>query len=201
MKGLTARQKSILEYICSVMEKEGHAPSLRETAEAFHMTPTGAHYAYRALREKGFLEVKDGSPRGVALPLEERKERENYSVLLYSTEPSPKDLQEGTATGSLFLPKTYHGEDIFAFTVTSSSMVNVGILPGDIAIMVKTRKAKDGDIILASIGQEETFPMELRRLRQSQSSTELWSENDNMGIIRSQNVLVYGILKEIRRSY
>ncbi|MBQ0071065.1 MAG: winged helix-turn-helix transcriptional regulator [Spirochaetales bacterium] len=200
MKGLTPRQKEIHGFILSFMEKEGRAPTLRETADAFGISPAGVHYAYRVLEEKGVLEVEAGSPRGITLPKEEREKRENSSVPLYPTEPSPKEMDE-VPQDAIYLPRTIWNEDIFAFVVHSLSMTNGGILPGDTAILRKAKEAREGDIVLASAAEDEEAPMELRRYHKSLSSVELWSESDGLGIIRSQNVRIYGILIEIRRSY
>ena len=75
-----------------------------------------------------------------------------------------------------------------------------GILPGDIAIAEKEREPKDGDIVLSK-AREGEGRMELRRLRIRGSLMELWPENDSMGITRSQNLEICGILTEIRRKY
>ena len=75
-----------------------------------------------------------------------------------------------------------------------------GILPGDIAILDKEREAKDGDIVLG-YPEGGDGKMELRRLRKRKTLFELWPENDSMGITRSQNMVICGILREIRRKY
>ena len=101
---------------------------------------------------------------------------------------------------SLFIPSSLYSPSSFAFIVSSWSMKEGGIIPGDIAIMDCEREAKDGDIVLGYPEGGEG-KMELRRLRKLKTLTELWPENDSMGITRSKKIVICGILREIRRKY
>lgn len=198
MKGLSQRQEEILNYISSSFTKNGYAPSLKEIGEHFSFSPAAAHYALLALSNKGFIEYKKGKKRSITLIKEERERRENIPIPFYKTEPNLSEL--GNRPNSTFLiPLSLYKEGSFSFCVSSLSMTDSGIIPGDIAIIEKKDKYKDGDIVLADKGDYSRF--ELRRLHLSPSYMELWAENDSMGIIRSQSFSLYGCLVEIIRKY
>lgn len=198
MKGLTKRQEEILEYIIQIIEENGYCPSLDEIASHFSFSTPAAYYSVRALEEKGVLSYTKNKKRAITLSSLERERRTNLPFPFFSKEPTLSEINEG-ADETILLPALYSSRDIFAFKVSSSSMDNSGILPGDIAIVEKINRVIDNSIVLAS--KDEYSPSELRRLHISPQAMELWAENDTMGIIRSRKFPIYGILLELRRIY
>ena len=83
-------------------------------------------------------------------------------------------------------------------------MRNAGILPGDVAVMVKEkRNPENNEIILASYSDDDR-PMELRRFHPIMNEyAELWPDNDTMGIIKvtRSNLITAGVLLHIWRSF
>lgn len=200
MEKLTERQREILSYITSFLEESGRSPSLREIGEEFSISPAGVHYVLKALEKKGALTTGGGKARSIALSQAERDLKENVRIPFFPKEPSPLEL-EREPEEFWYLSRSVAEKGMFAFRVTSYSMANGGILPGDIAILKRTNKAQDGAVVLATLPYEEDKEMELRRYRKGRETSELWPENDSMGIIRSQNIHLCAILFEIRRSY
>ena len=146
--------------------------------------------------EKKGLIYRNGGARSIAPGEKTEGERRNLPIPFFPEEPE-KDEE---SKEFLFVPISSYSPSAFAFRVTSWSMKEGGILPGDIAIAEKEREPKDGDIVLSK-AREGEGRMELRRLRIRGSLMELWPENDSMGITRSQNLEICGILTEIRRKY
>ena len=198
MKEKTKRQSEILDFIATEIISNGLPPTLKEIGDRFSMTPEGAYYAVHALEKKGCLTISKDRKRSITLTGIERDERENVPVPFFSSEPVAADF-ERKAEKTMMVRRGTALSGVFAYTVTSESMKNAGILPGDTAVIRRTDTASDGDIVLAL--KDEESPLELRRLHTSTSFSELWAENDTMGIIRRKNFPIYGILIEIRRNY
>ena len=199
MKGLTERQHEILDYIVSEKEMNGIFPSLSEIADHFSFSIPAAHYALASLEYKGYLKHEKGEHRAYLLSEKERSLRENSAIVLFPSEISEADWAKGSEE-RLFINIAEKPSDPFAFTIASLSMKNAGILPGDIAIMDKDISSlKDGDIVLARIGEEDK--MELRRYRKTPYFIQLEPENDSLGIIKGSDIVIFAILKAIRRSY
>ena len=204
MKGLTERQREILDYISAYISSYGRSPTLREIGNAFGFSPNAAHDAVDVLVGKGFLVKSPKGLRSLAFPLSERMERENIPIVFFPSEPSSGDIEEERSSGRIYVPRFIAEAGAFAFRVTSESMLGAGILPGDTAIMAKTGKAPaEGDIILASYSYDDA-PLELRRYhRIGELYAELWPENDSMGIIKvpATGLITAGVLVHIRRDY
>lgn len=201
MKDITDRQKQILDFISLYIYTNGRSPSLREIGEAFGFSHIAARDAVATLVRKGYLEKIDNGLRSLTFPLNERLKRENNAVPLYQAEPSYAVLSAGTEE-RIFIPRTKKAA--FTFKVTSESMRNGGILPGDFAVMADADIAKaDGDIVLASLGDDEMIP-ELRRLRRIGNGYALLiPDNDTMGVIKAaeSSLRILGRLISIRRDY
>lgn len=199
MKGPTKKQREILLFISSFISEHGFAPSLREIADHFNISPSAVHYALLSMEKKGMLEKSKSGARAIVLPDEIRKDMGNTPIPLFSAEPDEEMLDHGSLD-SLFIPSSLASPSSFAFIVSSWSMKEGGILPGDVAILDKEKEAVDGDVVLGHPEGGEG-KMELRRLRKRKNLLELWPENDSMGITRSQRIVICGILREIRRIY
>ena len=201
MKDITDRQKQILDFISLYIYTNGRSPSLREIGEAFGFSHIAARDAVATFVRKGYLEKIDNGLRSLTFPLNERLKRENNAVPFYQAEPSYAVLSAGTEE-RIFIPRTKKAA--FTFKVTSESMRNGGILPGDFAVMADVDIAKaDGDIVLASLGDDEMIP-ELRRLRRIGNGYALLiPDNDTMGVIKAaeSSLRILGRLISIRRDY
>ncbi|MGN1164234.1 MAG: LexA family protein [Candidatus Ornithospirochaeta sp.] len=198
MKGPTERQKEIISFVSRFSSIHGYSPSLKEIGDEMGISTPAVHYAIEAMEKKGLLE-KSGGTRAIKLPEEMRDEMKNVPIPFFSTEPDEATIERGSQD-RIYVPASIFRPSSFAFAVTSWSMKEGGILPGDIAILDMDGDAADGDIVLAHPEGKEG-KMELRRLRKLKNLLELWPENDSMGITRSQNIRIYGILREIRRRY
>ena len=204
MKNLTERQAEILSYISTYMLDNGRSPTLQEIGNEFGFSAIAARDAVNALIKKGYLEKKESSLRSISFPYKERIRRENLPIPFYNSEPSFSQLESGKEDHIVFIHRFLAEKNAYAFRITSESMRNAGILPGDIAVMLKADgEVKNDDIILASYGDDDK-PMELRRFHPIGSSyAELWPDNNTMGIIKvmKSNIVVAGILAYIWRNF
>ena len=199
MKKLTAKQESILAFIENYLSKNMQMPTQEEIASSFSITPAGVHYHLVALEKKKALTLNKNVSRGIVLADTQREKRENVSIPFFKKTPSIENLEKGISD-TFYIPRELRLDNPFAFEVLSLSMKEAGILVGDIAIMERTDSAKNGDIVLAYIPDSQNN-FELRRFIRTPHFVELQSENENMGTIKSMNVIVYGVLKSIWRKY
>ncbi|MEN3043448.1 MAG: transcriptional repressor LexA [Fervidobacterium sp.] len=172
MKSLTEKQQHIFEFIKDYMIMKGYAPSIRDIARHFKMTPRGAQQHLIALEKKGYIKRGKG-PRTISLT--ERKE----SVIV----PVKGRIAAGQAIEMfeqvdeeievpLLMLKGY-GE-YFALRVHGDSMINAHIMDGDYVVMKKQYAAENNAIVAAVVEDKIT----LKRFVLRNNHVELIPEND-----------------------
>lgn len=199
MKRVTSKQQEIVDFINNYLNEKMQIPTLKEIASYFQVTPVAIHYHLHALEKKGIITINNNISRGIILNTIDRDRRENISIPLFEREPAFEEI-DIPQKNHWYIPRDLKLTNTFAFIVTSLSMKEVGILPGDIAIMERQIEPKTGDIVLASI-PDSNNNAELRKLIKTPQFVVLQSENESMGNITSTNINVYGILKALRRNY
>ena len=191
---LTDRQQQILALIERAIERTGAPPTRAEIAtELGYRSANAAEEHLRALARKGVIELVSGTSRGIRVKSDTLR-RLNASRLSGPDTPPPRD---GTATteslplvgrvaaGSPILAQE-HIERTFAveahlfahkpdylLKVRGMSMRDAGILDGDLLAVQKASDAKNGQIVVARLGDEVT----VKRFRRTASGIELIPEN------------------------
>lgn len=145
---LTLKQKQILNFIKTFKEKHGRSPTLDEIAKKFNRSIPTIYFHVQALRAKGFLRIPESKARSIEIfdPSEDIVE---IPLLGYISagegienleSPEPIKVQR-----SLLSPTGQH----YALKVKGDSMIDVGILDGDIVIVKYQHYADNGDIVVA----------------------------------------------------
>lgn len=181
-------QMKILAYIKEEIEQKGYPPSVREICQAVGFKSTATvHGHLNALEQRGYirrdatkpraLEVVD-SPRGRSVPLV-GKVAAGQPIL------AQENIEE-----YLVLPQDMsgRGDDLFALRVEGDSMIEAGILSGDIVIVRRQSNAENGDIVVAMIEDEAT----VKRIYYEKKQVRLQPENSAMEPIYAPNVVVLG---------
>jgi repressor LexA len=175
---LTTRQKRIYDFITGAIRDNGYAPSIPEIGKRFKITSTrGVFDHLQALEKKGYIrrvgkraiEIVSQSGRS-ALP--EAKE----IPIIGRVRAGAPILAEENIDG--FLPvasELARGEETFALKVQGDSMVEDGILDGDLVIIRRQDSANNGDIVCALIANEAT----LKRFHQKGNEITLKPANKN----------------------
>ena len=190
MPKLTARQQQILELIQSAIANTGSPPTRAEIAhELGFKSANAAEEHLQALARKGAIELVSGTSRGIRL--------KGYSPRsladTFSTTPSGLSLPlvGRVAAGSPILAQehvdqTYFVESsLFArkpdylLRVRGMSMRDAGIMDGDLLAVQSTRDAKNGQIVVARLGDDVT----VKRFRKTSSHIELLPENPDFKTI------------------
>ena len=203
MKGITDRQKEVLTFISSFTEENGYPPTVREISEHFQISIRAIQDHIIALQKKGFLSQSQKRSRSIRV-LSDMREKEVApfvgKVPLLGTVAAGKPLLcEENLDGYLNLTEPFvrPGKSYFALRVRGQSMVNAGILDGDLAVIEQSESAVDGQIIVAVIDDAIT----LKRYYRETDRIRLQPENPDFQPIFCKDVRIVGILSNILRTY
>ncbi len=204
MKELTERQEQVLNFIRSYMEENSCPPTVREAAEFFSISLKAVQDHFLALRKKGYLSRVEKRSRSLKVLIDEDSEDKK---IVYSTEvPILGSVAAGKpifceenykGSVTLFAPLIHEGSSYFALTVQGTSMMNAGILDGDLAIIRQQTTARNGQIVVALLDDSVT----LKRFFKESSRILLQPENPEFNPIYCQDVKILGTLVSLIRSY
>ena len=175
MEKLTKRQRAIYEFVLSSINARGFPPTVAEIqAEFSFSSPTTAADHLKALARKGFIRIHRGVSRGIevlrgrigdGIPLVGRVAAGEPVLAVENIDYHLNvDL-------NIFSPAPD-----FALRVRGDSMIGAGIRDGDILLVDRQATAKDGDIVVALLGEEAT----VKRLKRTGGKIFLRPENDAM---------------------
>lgn len=203
MKEITDRQKQVLNYISAFTEENSFPPTVREISNHFGISLRAIQDHLIALQKKGFLSESNKRSRSIKV-LSDLREKESKlfvgKVPLLGTVAAGKPLlSEENLDGYVNLTEPFvrPGKSYFALRVRGESMINAGILDGDLAVIEQTSTALDGQIIVAVIDDAIT----LKRYYKESERVRLQPENPAFKAIYCQDVRIVGILSNIVRTY
>ena len=210
MQKLTAMQQKIYDYIANTVRNQGYPPSVREIGEAVGLkSPSTVHFHIKHLEELGYIS-KSGR-KGRALTLTERaapaaaapapaQEAEMPSgrvpVLGDVAAGSPILAQECIDDYISFDTQGRDGE-FFALRVRGESMLNAGILPGDLVVVHRQPTAQNGEIVVALLEDEAT----VKRLSRRGGEVWLLPENENYSPRDGRYASILGKVAAVLRTY
>ena len=193
---LTARQQEILELIQNSIAETGAPPTRAEIARALGFKSANAAEEHlQALARKGAIDLVSGTSRGIRLKGASRSNLRNNlhnaSTILSGLSQVALPLVGRVAAGSPILAQehvdtTYHVENNlfqerpdYLLRVRGMSMRDAGIMDGDLLAVKSTKEVRNGQIVVARLGDEVT----VKRLRRSAGLIELLPENPDYNII------------------
>jgi repressor LexA len=195
---LTIRQQQVLELIQSAIERTGAPPTRAEiAAELGFRSANAAEEHLQALARKGVIELVGGTSRGIRLQSDTLRALhasrvKQFSLPLPSLAQLTLPLIGRVAAGSPILAQEHVDQTFvveahlfprkpdFLLKVRGMSMRDAGILDGDLLAVQRATEAKNGQIIVARLGDEVT----VKRLRRTRNSIELVPENPDFEIIQ-----------------
>lgn len=213
MAQLTKMQQKIYDYIADAIETKGYPPSVREIGEAVGLkSPSTVHFHIKHLEELGVL-CKDGR-KGRALTLPKRETKpvgQTVPLSQVSEEELPANrvpIVGDVAAGTPILAQeciedylTYDtgGRDgeYFALRVRGKSMLNAGILPGDLVVVHSQNHANNGEIVVALLEDEAT----VKRLSRRNGQVWLLPENEEYSPIDGRYATILGKVTAVLRTY
>lgn len=187
---LTVRQQEILDLIARSIDQTGFPPTRAEiAAELGFKSVNAAEEHLQALARKGVIEMVPGISRGIRLvqtdvgvPFIARENQLQYSVPLVGrvAAGSPILAQEHIEKNYQLDPALFSDKPDYLLKVRGLSMRDIGILEGDLIAVKKTEKARDGQIVVARLGDDVT----VKRFKKVGQSVELISENPDFAPIK-----------------
>lgn len=186
------KSQEILEFVNQFVQANGFAPSVREIGAAVGLSSTASvSYHLQQLQSKGLLQSSGVKGRKRALVTSQRPGQ--IPVVGVVTAGMPilaLENQEGTIS--------WDGDPAcFALRVRGDSMINAGILSGDMVVVRPQSFADDGQIVVARIGDEAT----VKRLRRRNGEIWLMPENDAYEPINGAEAELIGLVKAVVREY
>ncbi len=194
---LTGRQQQILDLVQSAIERTGAPPTRAEiAAELGFRSANAAEEHLQALARKGVIELVGGTSRGIRLKSDTLKALNQSRVKQFAL-PLPSlaqltlPLVGRVAAGSPILAQEHIDQSyvvessLFArrpdylLKVRGMSMRDAGIMDGDLLAVQKTTEAKNGQIVVARLGDEVT----VKRFKRSRQGIELLPENPDFQTI------------------
>jgi repressor LexA len=174
MEKLTARQAEILGLIQRYLEETGYPPTRVEIAQELGFkSPNAAEDHLRALARKGAIEMIPGASRGIRVVKPINSKPSGLPIVGQVAAGSPVLAQENIedicdVPRKLFSPVAH-----YLLRVKGLSMINAGILEGDLIAVHKTKEANNGDIVIARIGDDVT----VKRFKKNRNKITLIAEN------------------------
>ncbi len=186
------KSEQILEFVNAFQQENGFAPSVREIGAAVGLRSTASvSYHLQQLQAKGLLQSPGAKGRKRAIVTAQRPGQ--IPVVGTVTAGMPilaLENREGTIS--------WDGDPkCFALRVRGDSMINAGILNGDMVVVRPQPNADDGQIVVARIGEEAT----VKRLRRRDGEVWLMPENDAYSPIDGSEAELIGLVKAVVREY
>ncbi|MDO4314901.1 MAG: transcriptional repressor LexA [Oscillospiraceae bacterium] len=196
MAELSKMQQRIYEYIASCIREQGYPPSVREIGEAVGLkSPSTVHFHLKHLEEAGV--IAKGAGKGRAITLTEPPEPEDRVPIVGNVAAGSPILAEECIEDYLTFDTGGRSGEYFALRVRGESMLNAGILPGDLVVVRRQQVANNGEIVVAMIEDEAT----VKRLFRQNGHTWLLPENDAYSPIDGTYAQILGKVVAVVRRY
>jgi repressor LexA len=201
---LTGRQQEIWDFLVDYVDTHGYPPTVREIGEAVGLaSPSTVHAHLANLERSGLLKRDPTKPRALELVGREPREVPAGSVdklpLVGQIAAGGPLLAEQNVEDHLAVPETLRGD--FLLRVKGDSMVNAGILDGDIVVVQRTQDARNGEIVVALAGEDETADeATVKRFFRESGRIRLQPENDSLEPLYPEHVQILGRVTGVFRS-
>lgn len=186
---MQTRDEEILGFIRDYIQTEGIAPSVREICDGVGVRSTSTVHRYlQRLREEGKIRMLDGKNRAIVLADEEEGP---MGIPLVGTVAAgtPITAIQNITDHVEFLPSKHYDGELFALRVRGESMINIGILDGDIVIVEQTNVAENGEVVVALVDRSEAT---VKTYYKEDGHYRLQPENDEMDPIIVKHVDILG---------
>src|SRR5574344_215530 len=196
MEELTKRQKDVLDYLKHFMVTHGYPPTVREIGKDLGVTSPATTFTHlRELEKKGYIRKDNSKNRALELLVDNEFEVKNENIVEV---PLLGKITAGNPIEAIERPDEYFSlpaylvpkdKEVFTLNVSGCSMINAGILDGDIIIVAKQNVAHNGDIVVAMTDENEVT---LKTFYKENGYIRLQPENDTMDPIILPNITILG---------
>ena len=225
---LTHKQNQLLTFLIKRLEEHGISPSYEEICKELSLkSKSGIHRIVKSLEERGYIERLENRARAIAPKKNPNGQPYISNIINFNKEFSKSKNQNLSLENNTYfnkipllgkiaagtpieaisnsdnfieIPNNTLSDDSYALTVEGDSMIDEGILDGDVVVIDKKAEVKNGDIVVALIDKEEAT---LKKLRKRGDSIALEPANKNYKtqIYGPDRVIIQGKLKTLIRNY
>jgi len=201
---LTRRQQEIYDYLVDNLPKLPHPPTLDELCSALGLKSRGSlHKQVQALIEAGLVEPMNNLRRGIRLTesVNEVAASDTEELPLYGSIAAGRPIEAIAGNETLSVPSQLRTSNpCYVLEVRGDSMVEEGILDGDWVVIEQRDQARNGEIVVALVDEEEAT---LKRLEKKSDEVILHPANSTMSPMHyhPSQVRIQGILVGQMRSY
>lgn len=199
---LTERQTRILNYIRDVSKKRNYPPSVREIGEAVGLSSSSTvHNHLNQLERRGLIKRDPSKSRTVQLvadaEMDEKRRNAVAIPVVGSVAAGSPILAEQNIEDHILLSPELAKDGYFLLRVRGDSMVNAGILEGDLVLVRPQHEASNGSIVVALVDGDAT----VKRFERSNGHVKLIAENPAYEPIVTTNVSLVGIVRGVIRLF
>ena len=196
----TLLEKRILNFIHAFIVKHGHSPTLVEIGNAMNISSKGTIHRYvQNLRNKGMLAQPERGWRGIRLADDALSN--STTLPLVGRIAAGQPIEAIHNQEEINLTEMFVGKDRYALQIKGDSMIDIGILDGDIVVIEPQNTAQFGDVVVALIDDQEATLKRYKRLKDGR--IELSPENQDLQpmFYDASRVKIQGLLVGQLRSY
>ena len=196
MENLTSQQQKLLDVIKKYLVKHGYAPTVRELCEEMNLSSTATVQVHiNNLEKKGYLRKEESKNRTIELLVDNEFEPKNELII---DVPLLGKITAGNPIEAIEKPNEYfslpsylipNNKEVFTLLVEGNSMINAGILDGDIVIVERKNDARNGEIVVA---MTDDYEVTLKTFYKEKDHIRLQPENDTMAPFIFDNVTILG---------
>jgi len=206
---LTGRQQEIWDFLVDYVDRHGYPPTVREIGDAVGLaSPSTVHAHLANLERLGLLKRDPTKPRALELPGRGRRETPKWEEprrglpLVGEIAAGGPLLAEDNVEDYVVVPEMLErGGADFLLRVKGESMIEAGILDGDIVVVKRQQSAENADIVVALAGEDETAEeATVKRFFREDGRIRLQPENSGMEPIYAANVQILGKVTGVFRT-
>ncbi|MDR1321317.1 MAG: transcriptional repressor LexA [Gracilibacteraceae bacterium] len=202
MSDLTQRQQAILNIIREGVAKKGYPPSVREIALAAGLSSSATvHSHLQTLEQKGYIRRDPTKPRAIEiLDMDESVyfHRVRHVPVLGRVAAGSPILAEENIEDTFPVPHDMlGGYEAFMLRVSGESMIEAGILDGDLILVRQQNTARSGEIVVALLDEDSAT---VKRYFREKDRVRLQPENSSMSPIYTRDVTIVGVVAGLFRT-
>lgn len=196
MEKLTNQQEKMLDIIKKYIVNHGYSPTVRELCQEMNLSSTATVQVHLTnLEKKGYIKKEESKNRTIEILVDNEYEIKNE---LITEVPLLGKITAGNPIEAIEKPDEYFSlptylipknKEVFTLLVNGESMINAGILDGDIVIVERKNTANNGDIVVAMTDENEVT---LKTFHKEKDHIRLQPENDALEPFIMNNVTILG---------
>ena len=209
---LTARQQEIWQFLAEYVDEHGYPPTVREIGDAVGLaSPSTVHAHLANLERAGLLRRDPTKPRAIELV---GRRREELARSGRGSQPVPilpligriaaggPLLAEEAVEDEIAVPEPLGRNADFLLRVKGDSMIEAGILDGDVVVVRRQDDARDGDVVVALVGEDEAADEATVKTfhRDAGNRVRLQPENSALEPLYPEHVQILGKVTGVFRS-